>query len=222
MRRVHVASLPTEAGGVLDAERSHYLLRVLRLPRGTRVLAFDGAGEEVEAEIADISEGRATLRAAGPPRAQEPSAPLHLVLALPKGPAMDLAVRMATELGATDIHPVLAARSVATGDRVDRWERVAEAAARQCHRADIPRIHAVVPLARSFDMGGVERRIALPGAPALPVTDGPVAVWVGPEGGWTSAEIDQALAAGCAPTGLGRWVLRADTAVAAALARTRS
>jgi 16S rRNA (uracil1498-N3)-methyltransferase len=204
----------------LDPAGSWYLVRVLRLAVGDPVVAFDGEGTEVEAHITSASEVRAILRATGPARAARADSPLVLCLALPKGPAMDLAVRMATELGATDIRPVLAARSVATGDRVERWIRIAEAAARQCGRADLPAIRVPTDLAGSLAAvpPDLTRWVATPGADDRGAP-GPAAVWIGPEGGWTADELAVLVGAGCAPLSLGPWVLRVDTAFAAALGR---
>ncbi len=203
----------------LDADASWYLTRVLRLGLGDPVVAFDGTGREVPARIASAA-GPVVLEASGPVRAARAGRALHLCVALPKGPAMDLAVRMATELGATDVWPVLAARTVATGDRADRWLRVAEAAARQCGRSDLPRFHppATVEASLGSIPEGLDRFVATPGGDAV-ATDQAAAVWVGPEGGWTPDELSALIAGGCRPLSLGPWVLRADTAVAAALAR---
>jgi 16S rRNA (uracil1498-N3)-methyltransferase len=220
VRRVKVAGIGAEAL-TLGPEEAHYLTRVLRLPMGSTVCAFDGRGNEVEAVLVDRPTGP-QLQPSGPVRDTPAPAPFHLFVALTKGPAMDLQVRMATELGVTAIHPVLAGRSVATGERIDRWLRIADAAARQCGRADTPEVRPILPFLEALQgQPDLPRRIAAPGASPVPAPKGGAVVWVGPEGGWTRAELDAALTAGCAPIGLGPHVLRADTAVAAALALSR-
>jgi 16S rRNA (uracil1498-N3)-methyltransferase len=220
VRRVKVAAIQTEAL-TLGPDEAHYLLRVLRLPMGATVCAFDGRGREVDAELVDGPTGP-HLKPSGSVRDTPAPPPFHLFVALTKGPAMDLQVRMATELGVTAIHPVLADRSVATGERVDRWLRIADAAARQCGRADTPEVRPILSFVDALHaQPPLPRRIAAPGAGPLPAPEGGAVVWVGPEGGWTRDELDAALAVGCAPLGLGPHVLRADTAVAAALALSR-
>lgn len=216
LRRVHVPAL---AAGTLTlpAEAAHYLIRVLRLSPGDRVRCFDGQGHEATGELLDL---QGTLRFEGPP---EPALRLParaLLLGLLKGPAMDDAVRMATEAGATAIRPVLCRRSVADGDRRDRWLRIVTEAARQCGRADVPALEA--PATLTAALAAVQalpvRRVAAPGAPVLGGTDDDAAILVGPEGGLTPFELDEALAAGFVPAGLGPWVLRAATAAPVAVA----
>lgn len=220
MRRVKVAGIGAEVL-TLGPDEAHYLLRVLRLPIGATVCAFDGRGSEVDATLVDSPQGPRLLPS-GAVRATPPVAPLHLFVALTKGPAMDLQVRMATELGVTAIHPVLAERSVATGERIDRWLRIADAAARQCGRADTPEVRPILRFLDALEtQPALPRRIAAPGASPLAPPRGGAVVWVGPEGGWSRAELEAAVSAGCAPLGLGPHVLRADTAVAAALALSR-
>src|SRR5699024_1577787 len=115
----------------------------------------------------------------------------------------------------THIHPFLAARSVAKGDRRDRWERIVASAAQQCGRADLPRLVPVAPLPEVLGaLPPLDLRVGHPGAPSLGPAEGPAGLVVGPEGGLTERELQRLLAHGARPMGLGRWVLRADTAVA--------
>jgi 16S rRNA (uracil1498-N3)-methyltransferase len=145
-----------------------------------------------------------------------------LLLAQLKGAPFETALRMATELGATHIQPVQAARSVARGDKRDRWGRVVASAVQQCGRTDPPDVRP--PLGLAAALAALPAEVAVwwcdPGAPpGDPPGAGPAAVLVGPEGGWTPEETEIARAAGARALSLGRHVLRADTAVAAALAR---
>ena len=202
---------------VLDDTASHHLAAVLRLVAGDAVVLFDGRGRERPARI--VTPGPpARLAPTGPAR-EVVAVETHLVLGIPKGPAMDLAVRLATELGATHIHPVRAARTVATGDRRDRWLRIATSAAQQCGRADVPAVATPAPLDTVIAAlpAHVARRLAVPGGPVRSPHAGPLAVAVGPEGGFTPRETDALVAAGFVPRSLGAFVLRTPTAVAAAL-----
>jgi 16S rRNA (uracil1498-N3)-methyltransferase len=204
----------------LSAEASHHLCRVLRVRVGEPILLFDGEGLQAQAVVVDDAPGAAKVTLREAPRPCRPAHRVHLALGLLKGPAMDDAVRMATEAGMTDLHPVLARRSVATGDRIDRWERIAASAAQQCGRADVPTIRAPARLADVLrTLADVPaRHIALPGADRAPQPHGDAAVLVGPEGGWTDDEVEHAIAAGFTPLGLGSWVLRAATAAPVAVA----
>ena len=219
MRRFRVPSIPALGERqTLGSSGSHHLLNVIRHGRGQQLLIFDGAGMQALAELVDVQGDQAVIEVVGPSRSASPQFAVHLVIGLPKGPAMDLAVRMATEAGVTDIHPAIAERSVARGDRGDRWRRIAESAAQQCGRADVPTIHAVTKLSDVLALLPHDRRIGVAGAPPAEPASGPVAVLVGPEGGWTAREIAVAQEGGAVAMGLGDWILRTDTAAAVAVA----
>jgi 16S rRNA (uracil1498-N3)-methyltransferase len=213
-----------------------YLCRVLRLGPGDRVELFDGQGNEVEAEIAWVEARRVALRLLGRREGRRAVGPeMVLLQALAKGDRFDLVVQKATELGVGRIVPVMTARSVErlAGDRAaqrrERWCRIAQEAARQCRRADVPEISPVMPLGEALAVarpeglrlllweGAAERGQGL--GPVLPAeAPGQVVVAVGPEGGFTEDEVRQAALAGFRPVGLGPRVLRTETAALAALA----
>ncbi len=221
MRRFRVPRIPAPGEPLtLDESSSHHLLRVIRHRRGEPLVVFDGEGQEAMAELVDVHGDRAVIAITGAITSARPAVPMHLVIGIPKGPAMDLSVRMATEGGATDVHPILAERSVARGDRGDRWRRIAESAAQQCGRADVPVIHSLTTLEKVLAVLPTDVRIGIAGAPEASSASGAAAVLVGPEGGWTRAEIAHALACGARPVGFGSWVLRTDTAAAIAVALT--
>jgi len=221
MRRFAAPALPGEGGLVsLDVEVSHHMLRVTGIAPGEGVLLFDGAGQEAPAVLESVALGRASLRQVGPAhRVEAPE--IHLLVAVCKHAAMDTILRMATELGATRIQPVLAARSVARGDRSGRWERIAAGAVAQSGRVRVPQVEAALPLDQALDTlpEGLERRVLVPGGPELAPARPPCALLLGPEGGLSPSEVALAQARGFLAEGLGPGVLRADTAVAAALAR---
>ena len=152
----------------------------------------------------------------------EPPAPLVLGLAVLHTQAFDWAVEKATELGATGIVPVLAGR-VQGGRhaaRVERWQRLADAAVAQCGRSRPPRVAEPAALAEFVAGARGARLLAEPGArmPA-PFEAGAVGVTVlvGPEGGFTDEERAAILAAGFLGLPLGPRILRAETAAVAAL-----
>jgi len=210
---------------VLDEEVSHHLLKVTRVRRGGRVELFDGLGRLAEAVLVDGPGGRARLRVESVQEVATAAEPLHACLAVTKGPRFETAVRMAVELGATEIWPVLAKRSVARGDRAERWSRVVEGAVGQSGRIAVPTVHPLCPVHEVVASACWEavplRWVCVPGGEAVAGSAGPAAVLIGPEGGWTDAEVALAVDQGWQPAGLGSQVLRAETAVAAALTRVR-
>jgi 16S rRNA (uracil1498-N3)-methyltransferase len=160
-----------------------------------------------------------------------PAAPdVTLYLALIKFDRFEWAVEKATELGVTRIVPVAATRSESGlfeggQKRAERWRRIAHEASEQSRRLRIPEIEAPVKMSRAINDPSTHRFWCdeRQGAPPLveafsPKPDDSTALLIGPEGGWTDPEREQFGAAGWQATSLGPLVLRAETAVCAALA----
>jgi 16S rRNA (uracil1498-N3)-methyltransferase len=229
MMRLYVPRLVP--GGLLVAGADHhYLAHVLRVRPGDEVVVFDGRGGSARARVDAVTADAVSLAVGDIERTPAPRVDLALLVALLKGEKMDLVVQKATELGAARIVPLRAERSVVklepsrAGARIARWQKIANEAARQCGRADAPAIAAPAAPAEAFAAASGFRvafheravtplRRVLPEAPPERV-----AIAIGPEGGFTDAEIDSAAAAGFAVCGLGPRVLRAETAAIAALA----
>lgn len=223
-RRYLAPTLPAPGERVtLDAQVSHHLLVVSLTPRGEPLVIFDGEGQECEARLVDVQDACAVVEATSATRSPQQELPLILIAALTRKPAWELALRMATELGATEIRPFIGARSVAKGEHRPRWGKILEGAAGQSGRASWPALKELAPLGEQLTLPEGLRRLALaPGAPLLPLSSGSgVALLLGPEGGLTDKELALAERAGFERAGLGPWTLRADTAAAAALARYR-
>jgi 16S rRNA (uracil1498-N3)-methyltransferase len=219
----------TSPAVTLTREQARYVKTVLRLEQGAEIEVFDGEGGLYLARLG--AEGRLHV---GERMAQGPRA-LDVVLAqaLAKGEKFDLVVQKATELGARRIVPLAAERAVVRLDegrgqsRAERWRRIAQEAARQCGRADVPRIDEPCgwkgvfsilredPDRRGLLLDPEERELRL-GAAARGVPR--LLVAVGPEGGFSPQERDHARAEGILPVALGSRVLRTETAGLAALA----
>lgn len=220
MRNFQLERIPAEVGSLtpLSSEASHHLLRVLRAKVGQQVRVFDGSGLEATAELASVNpQGIAELRLLTTPVRNAPSWPLHLLIGLPKGPSMDLSVRMATEAGVTHIHPFRGARSQQKGEKRDRWKKIAASAAQQCGRADVPEVYALSTLDEILAAlpEGTSGWVAHPATTTHQRTiQGPAALLLGPEGGLTDREVQAALTAGFSTLSLGRWILRTSTASA--------
>jgi len=208
----------------LTPEAAHYLRDVLRLLPGAELELFDGAGGTYPAEV---EEGLSTLRL-GPRREARPKLELWLLAALSKGEKMDLTVQKATELGATRIAPFPADRSVVridpgkAAERALRWRRIAEEAARQCGRSEVPSVASPSPLAELLAAipEGFARFAFHPGGEPLADATGGAAVAgvVGPEGGLSPEEVLACERAGARSVSLGPRILRAETAAIVAVA----
>jgi 16S rRNA (uracil1498-N3)-methyltransferase len=225
LRRIHLPPDRIAGGeGRLDGRARRYLAEVLRLSPGARIEVFDGRGGRYDAIVeAGFEAVRLGARQDASPAAVE----IALLPALAKGEKMDLVVQKATELGVARLLPFAAERSVvrlegAKGEeRAARWRRIAEEAARQCGRADVPEVRPPAPLAQALaDLAPGTRAIVFQrGAGRLSDGAAPaLAAVVGPEGGLTDGELRACEAAGAERASLGPRTLRAETAAIVAVA----
>lgn len=216
---------------VLEGAEHHHLRRVLRAQAGDRVWLFDEDGRRYRAEVREAGEASTQLTVLEilPPREQ--AVEITLAAALLKSATMDEVILRAAELGAARISPLETERTVArSGERperkVDRWRKIALAAAKQSRAARPPHIDAPVSLKVFLAACRTERKLFLDesGGASLktlrfsnekPPAD--AAILVGPEGGWSAAERSAALSAGFEPFSLGSTILRAETAALSAL-----
>ncbi len=208
--------------GVLSPRESRHLVEVLRARVGDRFTVFD-AQREALAEVVDL----------GPPvryrileeRRPEREVGVEVVLypALLKGDKLAEVVRMATELGATRIQPLITRHSVPKemGEgKLRRLRAIAVEAAKQSGRTLVPEVLPPIPLEAVPPVA--QGLVAHVGAKALVrgVLDPgkPLALAVGPEGGFTEEEVALLEGRGFTPVSLGRRILRAETAALALLA----
>ena len=236
-RRITRLYLDRDLGGdraPLTERETKYLGSVLRLKRGDRVLAFNGRGQERYGAIASLgrSNGELELFDFVDPLPESKLA-LTLVQALPKTEAMDLVVQKSTELGVRALWPVTSDFSVVRLDpeRAERralhWQRVAQSACEQCGRHRPPDIGPVRPLTECLAaMPETSTRIVLDPRAARPLSSAepPTAelfLLIGPEGGFSEADLARIERHGVTRMRLGPRTMRAETAaiVAAGLAQ---
>jgi len=213
----------------LPAAVAHHAVRVLRLAVGDALTIFDGAGGEYAATLARIPRSGADVRIESfdPVERESPYA-IVLAQAVAANDAMDFAIRKAVELGAAAIEPLVTERSVPmpAGERGDKrlahWRGIVVAACEQCGRNRIPPVAAPVPWQAWVQQWNEAALVLAPGAPAvlasLPRPASPVALAVGPEGGFSDHELEAALKARLRAVSFGPRVLRTETAGVAALA----
>lgn len=204
----------------LDPDDAHRVRKVLRLGAGEAVEAADGTGRVFAATVDDPRAGVLLIGAELP--AQPDLAPIRVLLAQ-SGPRADDAVEKLVELGVAEIGPLLAAGRRQEA-RLDRWERVARAAAAQAKLTRVPAILPPVAYADALAAGAVVCSHEAPDADlhaAFASAGRPLTLVIGPEAGFTADELAQARAAGVPIVSLGPTVLRTETAaiVAATLAR---
>jgi 16S rRNA (uracil1498-N3)-methyltransferase len=222
--RLHVDS-PLAAGTTIEATaaQAHYLGTVMRRGSGAAVRLFNGRDGEFGARIGTIRRDRATLQVEHSLRAQVPEPDLWLAFALLKRDATDLVVQKATELGVSALLPVITERTNAHRVNEARLAAIAVEAAEQSERLTVPSLHAPRPLMALPADWEPGRRMFMAAeraaAPAINPAHGPAALLVGPEGGFTPAELEAMLTHPFVTVvSLGPRILRAETACIVGLA----
>jgi 16S rRNA (uracil1498-N3)-methyltransferase len=213
----------------LDAAAYRHLIKVLRLAPGASLRIFDGAGTEIDARIESVGRASVEVSLGARHRIAAPACAVSLLQAPPRGERMDLIVQKTTELGVARILPVQSERTqVRPGaHQRARWQTIAEEAARQSGRAEVPTIGEPAPLAAvlptasdladaRFVLWEGEAGQSLPAA--LTRAAKAVVLLVGPEGGFAEAEVAAARRAGFVAVGLGPRILRSETAAIVAVA----
>ena len=218
------APLAADATVALASGQAHYLRNVMRRKPGDRIRLFNGRDGEWEGAVETLAPSCAGIRL-GAQRAPQPPAPdLRLLFAPLKAERTRFAVEKATELGVGAIHPVLTRYGQTRRINVERFRAHAIEAAEQCGRLEVPSIAPPCPLADALAGWPPERRLLVfdPEAErsvAESLADAPAGILVGPEGGFAPDE--RRLLAGhpaAVLARLGPRILRAETAVVAALA----
>lgn len=215
---------------ILGADVNH-VKNVLRMKPGEEISVSNGRdGREYRCGIRSVEEDRIVceLRFVKEDKVELPSR-VYLFQALPKADKMELIVQKAVELGVYKIIPVAAKRCIVKLDdkkavsRIQRWQAIAESAAKQSKRAVIPEVTRVsdfaeavreasamdvrlIPYELAEDMAKTKERMGSlqPGQE--------IAVFIGPEGGFEESEIALAMAGGVEPITLGKRILRTETA----------
>jgi len=216
LKSVYLLKPSFEENRIRITGEEHHHLVVGRVETGELIEVFDGKGNVWTVAVESVSK-RETVAVLRESRAvPPPSVELILGIALIRTAALELALEKTVEIGVTRVIPFTAARSNAVaGNRHDRWSRIVIEAAKQSKRYHVPAIDGVekfeqvlkIPASTKImfaerDGGSLES--ALAGSPALYL--------IGPEGGWTEAEMSAARANGFHAVSLGAGILKAETA----------
>lgn len=234
--RVYTAQSLVSGGTVeLGGRTGHYLARVLRLTLSDPLTLFNGDGRDYAGEICAIKRDLVSVSIGDARRVDKESAlKITLVQAVSRGERMDHSLQKATELGVVCIQPVTSRRVEVRLDkkkqakRLAHWQGVVVSACEQSGRAVVPEVRPLLTLQQ-----WLRARTGLPGdtVPGLvldplatlslsqvAIESPAISVLVGPEGGFSDAEMEQVRTAGLAPVNLGPRVLRTETAGPAAIA----
>lgn len=217
---------------VVLGEEAHQIRDVLRLKAGARIIVLDNEGWEYEAKLKVV--GRSEVRGKVVEKREatgEPGVRITLYQSLLAREKFELVLQKCTEVGVAGFVPVITERSVVRdsgikASRLGRWRRIIQEAAEQSHRGRLPELAAPVRFEDAlegldgFDMSlvaspeakGKSLRECLRG----PGTAGTVALFVGPEGGFTENEVRQLCGGGAIAFSLGERILRTETAAVVA------
>lgn len=229
-------SLENKTACELGEDNLKYLKQVMRLQPGDRINVFDGYGREFEAVIANFSAAAVWVELGKPVPSEAREIRLTLAQALPKARKMDTIIKSAAELGTDVIIPFHAARSVShindekSDLKLSRWQKIAQEAARSSHSAYISDVAKISSFSEMLSLSCQSSlklifweeesrktiKDVLADASLIDAKD--IFIVVGPEGGFTRDEIQQATEADFISVSLGRQILKVETAAAAIVA----
>ena len=226
-----------EPGNVVDSRIKitgsdvNHMKNVLRMRIGEEVMICDGMGMEYTCRIEDFPAGEVICSVEkAVPSSTELPVRLKLYQGLPKKDKMELIIQKAVELGAAEIIPVMTKRCIVKledekkeAKKLERWQAIAESAAKQSGRGMIPKISGVVSYKEAVKSAVSEGMTLIPYEMAEGMTslqqavkraplEKVVSVFIGPEGGFEEAEVEFAKEQGAVPVSLGKRILRTETA----------
>lgn len=222
--------LPLNSGQSIELQdqAAIHIGRVLRMTTGDTVRLFNGDGHEYQSVISQLSKKsiRLEVQQSGPKDA--PLSPhIHLGQVMSKGDRMDFVLQKATELGVDTITPLSSERCDVRlkADRLDKkrdhWQKIIISACEQCGRNTLPTLNPVQSFDQWLQQSQGEQKLILHPHQTQPLesiqTPGSVDLMIGPEGGFSEMEVQQALATGYQGLRLGPRILRTETAALTAI-----
>ena len=217
----------------LGTDLTHYLRNVLRVKSGDKIMLFNGQGGEYLAQIEAVSKKEVSaIVIQFEPSNRESELHLCLGVSVVKRDAMDTIIQKSTELGVSEIQPLIAdlttVSAKAIKQRVDHWRGIAISACEQCGRNTLPALHSPVATQEWIPLQTAELKLAMDPSGDYSLMDQyhgkeviahpkRISVLIGPEGGLSENELQLTARHGYLATRLGPRILRADTAPVAVL-----
>ena len=208
-----------------------HISKVLRMKRGDLAVICDGNGTDLLCRISESGEMAVELDILERKiSVGEPSVKLRLFQCCPKSDKMDFIVQKAVELGASEVIPVISKRCVSRPDaksavkKRERWQRIADEAAKQCGRGRLPQVGELMMFSEAVEEFSADKGIIFYECGGKRMNDimngdlNSIDVFIGSEGGFEKAEVELAQSVGIVPATLGTRILRCETAPVAAIA----
>ncbi len=206
----------------LTGDEAHHLVRVMRVAVGDVFWLFDGSGTDFEGRIVAKSKQAVEFEVLSSRPGRMAVREVTIAVALPKGDRQHWLVEKLTELGVAKLIPLASERSVANPDAAaERMRRWMIEASKQCERSRLMEIAPPCSISElaAMDETDVARYVAHPSGGSISSADSnKLLIAIGPEGGFTDAEVSALISAGFAPISLGPHILRVETAAIAAAA----
>jgi 16S rRNA (uracil1498-N3)-methyltransferase len=246
--KVGEVGLPAQAGEITlaDPELINQLAKVFRFHAGDQVILFDGSGAEYICEIINLNKKEVSFKIVksnqGSAFGNSKSLALvnvSLYLSLIKKSNFELAAEKCTEIGVTEIHPIISERSEKKDLNIERLNKIVKEASEQSGRVTLPKVYDIKPLELAVSQAKAEGRecvafhtdISTEHNPLNPLCQGEIGksshdkgrageglcLFVGPEGGWTEKEMDLFKQNNFKILSLGQNILRAETAAIVAV-----
>lgn len=220
------AALNSEEVVALNEEQSHYLSGVMRAKIADNILLFNGKDGEFDSQIINIGKKKLELKIGKKNKEFEACSDIWLLFAPLKKDCTDFVIEKATELGVGKIIPTITKHAISDKVKIERFRSQAIEASEQCRRLDIPKIDDAQRLSDLLKNWDKQRKLYFmdetgsgkPVAEVFSQAQPPLAILIGPEGGFASEELDfLAKQDYTQPVSLGKLILRAETAAVAAL-----
>lgn len=216
---------------IINSDDVSHISRVLRLTQGDEIICCDGAGNDYNVSISEVSKKEIICKILSKTKADtEPNISVTLIQGIPKASKMDYIIQKTTELGITSIYPCALSRCVSKVDgdkKTERWQKIAEEASKQSGRGIVPTVNAPINLKQAIE---ILKKADISFVPyecqedsyLKPVLTSDknaksVAFLIGPEGGFDKSEIKALEDSGISIVTLGKRILRTETAGEAVL-----
>ena len=227
--------IPLTTGEIINLPRdkAHHISHVLRMRLGNSIKLINDSGNEYLSKIIEISKKSAQIEIGKSIRTtNESPLTINLCLAVARGQHMDFSIQKAVELGVKNIIPVISEFSNVkiqddrVSNKLSHWQNIIISATEQCGRSYLTQIQKPVSLTEWMSIESSKSRLILhpesnQSMSSISLPDDELTLMIGPEGGFSDAEVEHAQENGCQPISLGPRILRAETAAVCAVSNAQ-